>query len=398
VSQLGARVLALLEAIAPIGQDPITKGYRRHGLTEAGLALEERVFAEAADAGLVVSTDSACNRWAWWGDPDAHPQENLVLGSHLDSVPNGGPLDGPLGVLAGLAVIEALRAEGVRPRGAIGLVSFFEEEGSRFGVACLGSRVLTGVLGKEAALGLRDREGTSLAEALRAHGIDPAGYGPDPRQVARIGTYLELHVEQGHQLRELGAPVGLATGIWPHGRWRVVIEGRANHAGTTLLEERVDPLVEAAQLILWLREEAIRRGALATVGRLEVQPNAVNAIPERVALWVDARAPKEGVLEGLLAALGRKASPREVVQESRTAATAFDETLRAEAERLLGGVPAIDTGAGHDAGILAEAGVRAGMLFVRNPSGVSHAPNERAEPADIAAGAEALLVLARALA
>jgi len=116
VSQLGARVLALLEAIAPIGQDPITKGYRRHGLTEAGLALEERVFAEAADAGLVVSTDSACNRWAWWGDPDAHPQENLVLGSHLDSVPNGGPLDGPLGVLAGLAVIEALRAEGVNKK------------------------------------------------------------------------------------------------------------------------------------------------------------------------------------------------------------------------------------------------------------------------------------------
>lgn len=398
MSQLGARVLALLEAIAPIGQDPITKGYRRHGLTEAVRAVEELVFAEAARAGLAVTIDSACNRWAWWGDPDAHPGENLVLGSHLDSVPDGGPLDGPLGVLSELAVIEALLREGVRPRGAIGLVSFFEEEGSRFGVACLGSRVLTGALRREVALGLRDREGRSLEEVLAGAGIDPAGYGADPRQVARIGTYLELHIEQGHQLRELEAPIGLATEIWPHGRWRVVFEGRANHAGTTLLEERVDPLIRAAELILWLRQEAIGRGALVTVGRLEVRPNAVNAIPEQVTLWVDARAAKEDALSGLLGALRDEVAPREVLEESRTAATTFDETLRDEADRLLGGVPAIDTGAGHDAGILANAGVRAGMLFVRNPTGVSHAPDERAEPADIAAGAEALLVLARALA
>src|SRR5262249_1623195 len=150
---------------------------------------------------------------------------------------------------------------------------FTDEEGARFGVACVGSRLLSGVLAASDARGLRDADGVTLAEAMRAAGADPGGLGRDEDALARIGAFVELHVEQGVALVGLDAPVGVATAIWPHGRWRYTFHGEANHAGTTRLTDRRDPMVPFASAVLAARQAAIRLGTLATFGKVRVDPN-----------------------------------------------------------------------------------------------------------------------------
>ena len=153
-----------------------------------------------------MTEDRAGNQWAWWGDPDAAP--GIVTGSHLDSVPDGGAFDGPLGVVSGLLSIDALRSKGFRPSRPIGVVNFGDEEGARFGVACGGSRLITGALAADRALGLRDSDGVSMAEAMQRAGRDVAHLGRDDETLRRIGAFVELHVEQGRGLIDLGRAVG----------------------------------------------------------------------------------------------------------------------------------------------------------------------------------------------
>jgi N-carbamoyl-L-amino-acid hydrolase len=325
-----------------------------------------------------VVSDRAGNLWAWWGDPDAEP--GVVLGSHLDSVPEGGAYDGPLGVVSALLAVES-----VGPlRKPVAVVCFADEEGARFGTACAGSRLLTGALAPEKALGLKDADGVTMAEA---RGDVPAA---DPEALRRIDCFVELHVEQG---RALEVPVGLATEIWPHGRWRFDLRGQANHAGTTRLEDRDDPVLAFASLALRARATAEDLGMLATFGKLQVSPNAVNAVPGEVRAWLDARAPSEQLLQRLLDDLG--GSPQ---QESWTSAVRFDRALADRLSGCLSDVPRLPTGAGHDAGVLQEHGIPTAMLFVRNPTGISHAPEEHAELDDCLAGVAALEAVLRELA
>jgi N-carbamoyl-L-amino-acid hydrolase len=196
-------------------------------------------------------------------------------------------------------------------------------------------------------------------------------------------------VEQGRGLVDAGAPVGVATCIWPHGRWRLDLTGRADHAGTTRLADRHDPMLALAAAIVTARSAAAEHDALATIGKVAVHPGGVNAIASRVTAWLDVRGPRPDdvrrVVSDVAAAAGADA-----VEESWTPDTAFDQPLRDRVAAALGGVPALATGAGHDAGILAAAGVPAAMLFVRNPTGVSHSPAEHAEEADCHAGVDAL--------
>ncbi len=152
-------------------------------------------------------------------------------------------------------------------------------------------------------LALRDAAGTSYAQAMTAAGLDPRAAGPDPQLLRRVGAFVELHVEQGRGLVDLGAPVGVATAIRPHGRWRIDLAGRADHAGTTLLADRADPMLELARLLLAVREAAARADALATVGKVDVHPNAVNAIPSRVSAWLDVRADTAEQVRAVLAEL-----------------------------------------------------------------------------------------------
>jgi N-carbamoyl-L-amino-acid hydrolase len=383
---------ALWAAIEPVGRSARTGGYDRFAWTPADAQLAEWFAGEAAARGLDLVVDRAGNQWAWWGDPDAAVaagRPGVVVGSHLDSVPDGGAYDGPLGVVSAFAAVDALRAQGFRPGRPIGVVRFGDEEGARFGVACAGSRLVTGALDADVALALRDADGVPMAEAMKAAGHDPADVGPDPRTLRRVGTFVELHVEQGRALVDLGRPVGVGASIWPHGRWRLDLAGEANHAGTTRLADRRDPMLDLASVILAARERAQAHGCLATVGKVRVEPNGVNAIPSRVTAWLDARGPVEVSVRRLVdevAAHGGTAA----VQESFTTDTVFDPALAERLARVLDDAPVLATGAGHDAGILAAAGVPTAMLFVRNPTGVSHSPAEQAGRDDCIAGVDAL--------
>jgi len=386
--------------LQPVGRDLHTGGYRRFAWTRSDHDLREWFAGEAAARGLDVVTDRAGNQWAWWGDVDASVaagRKGLVLGSHLDSVPDGGAYDGPLGVVSALAVVEALQREGFRPSRPIGVVNFVDEEGARFGIACAGSRIITGALDAERARGLRDADGRTMAEAMTAAGHEPARLGPDPETLARIGAFVELHVEQGRGLADLDRPVAVGSSIWPHGRWRLDLAGEANHAGTTRLEDRRDPMLALAAAVLSAREAATAQGCVATVGKVRVEPNGVNAIPSAVTAWLDARGPAAPGVRAVVDAVAARAGVAPV-EESWTAETTFDGTLSRQLTGLLDDAPLLATGAGHDAGILAAAGIPTAMLFVRNPTGVSHSPAEHAETEDCLAGIEALTTVARELA
>ena len=374
--------------LAPVGRDGGTGGYRRYAWTPTDGVLREWFTGEARQRGLDVVPDRAGNLWAWTADPDAGGP-GLVLGSHLDSVPDGGAFDGPLGVVSAFAALDLLRARGFVPRRPVGIACFADEEGARFGIACAGSRLLTGALDPDRARSLTDDDGTTMAEAMAAAGHDPAGLGRDEDTLRRIGTFLELHVEQGRALADGdGAAVGVASSIWPHGRWRLDLRGRADHAGTTRLADRDDPMLALAATVLAARSAAERHGTVATVGKVRVRPNGVNAIPSSVTAWLDARGPLEEAIRAVVAEVG-EAAGTEPVEESWTPATAFDAGLRDRLSELLA-APVLATGAGHDAGILASAGIPTAMLFVRNPTGVSHSPAEHAELDDCRAGVAAL--------
>ena len=378
--------------LEPIGRHPGTGGYRRFAWTSADAALREWFTGQAGQRGLDVTTDRAGNLWAWTADPDTHGP-GLVLGSHLDSVPDGGAFDGPLGVVSAFAALDAVEERPGRP---IGIACFADEEGARFGIACAGSRLLTGVLDADRARGLRDADGTSMAEAMAARGHDPRHLGRDDEVLRRIGTFVELHVEQGRGLVQQAAAVGVADSIWPHGRWRLDLRGRADHAGTTRLADRDDPMLALATAVQTARTAAERHDALATIGKLHVAPNGVNAIPAAVTAWLDARGPVDADVRAVVAAVGAAAGV-EPLEESWTPATSFDVSLRDRLASLLE-APVLATGAGHDAGILAAAGVPSAMLFVRNPTGISHSPAEHADTADCHAGVEALARVVRQLA
>ena len=399
----------LWDSLLPVGLDAATGGYRRYSFTEADAACREWFVKTASERNLRVGPDRNGNMWAWWDVPAEAGRTAVVTGSHLDSVPDGGAFDGPLGVVSGFAAIDLLRAGGFEPARPVGVAAFCEEEGARFGLACLGSRLLTGAAAPEAARALRDAHGATLAEAMTAAGLDPGRLGPDDELLNGIGAFVELHIEQGSALDGLGAAVGIAEGIWPHGRWRLDFTGRADHAGTTTLADRRDPMLPYAATVLEARQAAAACGALATFGKVAASPGAANAICSTVRGWLDARAPDQAVLDhmvGQIEATARRAADAQGVEvsmrrESFTPPVEFDPPLLARLARALAArgvaAPVLATGAGHDAGVLA-ARLPAAMLFVRNPAGVSHSPAEHADPADCAAGVAALAVVIEELA
>jgi N-carbamoyl-L-amino-acid hydrolase len=283
-----------------------------------------------------------------------------------------------------------LRAEGREPAVPIGLVNFGDEEGARFGVACAGSRILTGLLAPQRARALVDDDGIHLATAMTHSGVGPTHLGRDDVALRRIASFVELHVEQGRGLVDADAAVGVASAIRPHGRWRIELPGEANHAGTTLLADRRDAMLAAAEVVLAARRSAEKHGAVATCGKLEITPNGVNAIPSHATVWLDARAPEPEQVRSVVADLTAYAERfgGSVEEQSWSEATTFPAAERIAS--ALAGAPVLDTGAGHDAGVLAQAGVPSAMLFVRNPTGVSHAPTEHAERDDCLAGVQAL--------
>ncbi|HEX5118544.1 MAG TPA: allantoate amidohydrolase [Pseudonocardiaceae bacterium] len=389
-------VNGLLGEVSDVGRDGRRGGYSRHAFDRAESELRTWFIEQAVRRGLDVTTDRNSNLWAWWGTPGPNA---VVTGSHLDSVPGGGAFDGPLGVASALDAVDRLRAAGVEPSRPVAVVMFVEEEGGRFGVPCLGSRLMTGAIDPDAARRLTDADGFTLAEAAAKAGFEPERFGPDDTALADVGCFVELHVEQGRLLDRMpgGHPVAVASSILAHGRWRFTVTGEGNHAGTTEIADRRDPMLPAASAVLAARRAVVDTEGRATIGRLVPVPGGSNVIASAVEFWLDARASSADQTRAIVRDVGtevRDAATAEgcelaVREESYGDAVVFDPVLRDRLAGLLGGVPAIPTGAGHDAGILATR-VPTAMLFVRNPTGISHAPDEHAEPQDCVAGAQAL--------
>ncbi|MET0701960.1 MAG: allantoate amidohydrolase [Mycobacterium sp.] len=393
---------SLWGSILDVGRDPRSGGYRRFAWTTADLTLREWFTGEAHQRGMTVEEDRNGNVWAWWMPPGwtGEPTGAFVTGSHLDSVPDGGAFDGPLGIVSAFTAIDLLTARGIQPQVPVAVVAFADEEGARFGVACIGSQLSTGALSAERALGLRDVDGTTLADALTAAGRTPEHLGADDRLADRVGVYVELHVEQGRALDLVDKPLAVASAIWPHGRWQFIFRGEANHAGTTRLVDRRDPMLAFASAVHAARAQAGAHQSVATFGKVQVTPNGSNAVPSQVQAWLDARAPDEATLSAVVAAItadatGYASADRidlEVTAESVSPAVLFPDAPRERVLRALaalGDIPVLPTQAGHDAGILSTT-VPTAMLFVRNPTGISHSPDEYAEISDCRYGAEAL--------
>ncbi|MFJ5268435.1 allantoate amidohydrolase [Streptomyces sp. NPDC088358] len=386
--------------LRPIGRHADSGGYRRFAWTGADADCRAWFRSQAESRGLHYELDRNGNQWAWLGDPAEG--DAVVTGSHLDSVPDGGAFDGPLGVVSSFAALDELRGRQVRFTRPLAIVNFGDEEGARFGLACVGSRLAAGQLTVEQAHRLTDADGVTLPQAMERAGYDPDTIGPDPERLSRIGAFVELHVEQGRALDLSGDQVGIASAIWPHGRWRFDFRGEANHAGTTRLVDRRDPMLPYAETVLAARREARLTGAVATFGKISVEPNGVNAIPSLVRGWLDSRAADQPTLDTVVTGIEKAAREYaqaqgvelDVVRESFTPVVEFEHVLRDELARILTSaadltVPVLGTGAGHDAGILSGT-VPTAMLFVRNPTGVSHSPAEYAAEDDCVAGVTAL--------
>lgn len=394
----GPTVAGLLKEIAGVGRDKTRGGYSRPVFSTAETDLRTWFIGQAECRGLDVHTDANGIIWAWWDTATGIRKDAVVTGSHLDSVPGGGAYDGPLGVASALVAVDLLMARGLRPRRPLALAVFPEEEGSRFGVACLGSRLLTGELDPDKARRLKDPDGNTFADVAAANGQDPRFIGADYTTLQQLGVFVELHVEQGRGLADLNRPVAIGSSILGHGRWKLSISGQGNHAGTTLMKDRKDPMVAAAKVVVGIRDTARKyRDSRATVGRLQPVPGGTNVIASRVDLWIDVRHPDDAVTAALVEAIGLNAQVMAAEEgctaslsaESLSPTVHFDGGLRDRLRELLPDTPVLDTGAGHDAGVLASQ-LPTAMIFVRNPTGISHSPDELVEDRDAEAGALAL--------
>ena len=374
--------------LAPIGRGR-SGGYFRQAFTTADDEAVSWFRSECERRGLRVDMDGFGNVVAWCPGGDG---PSVVTGSHLDSVVDGGAFDGPLGVVSSLAAVDLLRERRVVLSRPLGIAVFREEEGSRFPLACLGSRLATGATSWAEVRRLADREGTRLGDVVEGESGSTLLSG--------VGTFVELHVEQGRDLVQRGAAIGVASGIWPHGRYRFDVRGEANHAGTTRMADRRDPMLTYAMTVLAANKQARVSDQRATFGRVAVQPNGTNAVPAAVTGWLDARASSSDALVELVADIERLAVERAardgtdlvVTAESVTRGVEFDVDLAARVSSLgrSEAWPLIPTAAGHDAGVLSAAGIPTVMLFVRNPTGISHSPEESADLTDCLAGVSAL--------
>ena len=353
--------------------------------------------------GVDVERDAAGNLWATLpGTSD----ETVVVGSHVDSVPAGGWLDGALGVMGALEVLRSCAESGSTPARSVALVDWADEEGVRFGHSLLGSSAFAGTLDLEAVRALRDASGVALPQALAEHGVDVDRMnGAGEGRVERIAAYLELHIEQGPVLDAEGLACGAVLGCAGVERHRLVFEGRTAHAGSTPMDRRSDAGVAAGRVVVGLQEIAVRHGGVCTAGRLDLEPGIVTAVPGRAELLVDQRhldPAALGAMNDEARALWTRAAAAEgcSVQAAtiwRIDPIPFDERLVSAAleacREAAGSDRALASGALHDAAELARI-APAAMVFSSSIGGVSHDAAEDTAEADLERALEAFGLLA----
>ncbi len=335
-----------------------------------------------------VSRDAAGNLWARVAGDSA---ETVVIGSHIDCVPDGGWLDGCLGLFAAAEVLRTLE----HPRRSVALVDWADEEGSRFGHSLLGSSAAAGLLDVEAAGALIDADGVTLASALADNGVEVTRMPEAAAELADAVAFVELHIEQGPVLDDAGLPAAAVDGCLGVRRTEALFTGRAGHAGATPMDRRQDPLQAAARWARAARDAAVRAGGLATIGALRTEPGTPTAIADRTRATLDLRHRDLETLVGM-DTTAREAALAAAEAEGCTVTVEplwsidpvrFDAQLVARAEALTS--PALTSGPLHDAAAVARAGIPTVMLFARTRGGVSHSREEDADEADLIAAVEA---------
>jgi ureidoglycolate amidohydrolase len=400
------RLSAEIDELASIS-DAVPPAVTRVVFTPTDLKARAWLIERCEKAELKVRQDAIGNIFARWTGYDSNPPA-VGTGSHIDAIPNAGKYDGVVGVLGGLEAIRSLQASGFRPNNSIELLVFTSEEPTRFGIGCLGSRLLSGTLSVDAVRKLVDKEGTSLEEVRRN-----AGY-TKPLEEVKLATghykaFVELHIEQGPLLEQQKVPFGIVGGIAAPASLRISIEGAGGHAGGVLMPGRQDALCAAAEIILAIENAARNSGAVdtvATVGICEVFPGAVNSIPSRVHLSVDIRDTnlerRDAVMRTITGAGETIAGKRQVeIREEVLNADAPAQCAAAIVEALsvsckkhqLNFIPMVSR-AYHDSLFMSRVAPVA-MLFIPCRKGYSHRPDEYASPEDIEHG---VLVLAETLA
>jgi N-carbamoyl-L-amino-acid hydrolase len=391
-------VLSRAEALARHSDS--AEHYTRTYLTPAHQAAARQLADWMREAGMEVRTDAVGNVVGRYGErPPA-----LLMGSHFDSVRNGGKYDGVLGILVPIACVAELHARGERLPYTLEIAAFADEEGARFQTSFLSSRaLLKGAESIEPLLDRRDAEGVSFADAMRAAGLDPARADEARIDAKSLAAYVEVHIEQGPVLLQKGAPLGVVTSIAGGSRHLVTVRGEAGHAGTVPMPMRHDALAAAAEMVLAVEQGAKSEGAVGTVGMLDVRDGTGNVIPGYVTFTVDIRAPRDDLRREtearVFARFDEIAARRGVSVENakrhevRAAPCApwLQDRLAASLESVGVDPVRLPSGAGHDAMILAEA-TDVGMMFVRcGAGGVSHNPAETVTPGDVELAAAALL-------
>jgi ureidoglycolate amidohydrolase len=395
------RIQAELEALArwSEAEPPVVT---RVVFTEQDLLARAFVKRLCVEAGLTVREDAVGNTFARW--EGLRPElPAIATGSHIDAIPGAGRFDGTVGVLGGIEAIRALKRAGFRPDRPIELILFTSEEPTRFGVGCLGSRAMAGVLGPEALAALKDGEGRTLDEVRLEAGF--AGPLDSVRLPAgHYAGFVELHIEQGPLLERAGLPIGVVSAIAAPATLRIVLDGEGGHAGTVLMPDRRDALCGAAELILAVEASARGSGSpdsVATVGVCRVSPGAVNGIPSRVTLEVDIRdigpAPRDRIIEQVREAVARVAEARGLHADVETlnldpparCGPAVVEAVEAACRDL--GLPFLPmvSRAYHDALFMARI-APTGMIFIPSQGGFSHRPEEYSSPEEIARGVAVL--------
>jgi ureidoglycolate amidohydrolase len=401
-----ARLLSEIDALAAFS-DSEAPAVTRIVFTPADLKARAWMKARCEEAKLAVRHDAVGNTFARWNGSD--PMAPVIgTGSHIDAIPNAGKYDGVVGVVGGLEAIRALQRCGFRPKHSIELLIFTAEEPTRFGIGCLGSRLLSGALSSDAARKLTDKDGVTLDEVRRA-----AGFTGELEEVKLPSSYYkafaELHIEQGPLLEHEQIPLGIVTKIAAPASLRILIEGSGGHAGGVLMPDRHDALCAASELILAVETAARTSGAIdtvATVGICEVFPGAVNSIPSQVRLSVDIRdtdlSRRDAVMQALEPAAGAISAKRQVSIQTELlnadapgdcapiVIDALSESCRRRGLMFL----SLVSRAYHDSLFIGRIAPVA-MLFIPCRNGYSHRPDEYASPDDIVCGT---LVLAEALA
>lgn len=399
-----AEIEEMIEALSHIGAWGET-GVSRLVYSPEWVAAQDLVASWMTEAGLDVERDAVGNVWGWLRGSEPGPA--IVTGSHIDSQKPGGRFDGVLGVVAGLAAVRAVQRRHGQPRRTLGVVSLCEEEASRFSRTNFwGSRAVAGAIGPHEAERMRAIDGPTMSEIMHDVGLDPARIPEAKRN--DIGAFVELHIEQGPLLEAAGVPIGIVERITGYRQSWLELRGQANHAGTTPMDLRRDPMAGAAEIVSGVIDTANRMGrpAVTTVGRMVVEPNGRAVVPERVGFTVDARHPDPGALALLLErhdglwteVAARRGLDLHVRTDSdRQPCFCDPELVDALAESAAQASVAhlrMASGAVHDAMQFAAI-CPVAMVFVRSRGGISHSPDEFTSSDDAAAGTE---VLARALA